>query len=240
MGNSQDTFKRVEKKYMLDTLQYSKLLEKLDGIMVEDAFGLHTIGNIYYDTEDYSLIRASIDKPVYKEKIRLRSYGKPRADKKVFVELKKKYKGIVYKRRVQMTLREARDYLGPQRKHPEKTSQILKELDWTLDFYHPVPKVFIGYERSAFYCKENADLRITFDTNLRWRTTLLDLEVGTWGSPLMEDGFVLMEIKIPGSIPLWLSRTLAELRIYPKTFSKYGTCYEKYLIREMKEDRKYA
>nr|WP_315989023.1 polyphosphate polymerase domain-containing protein [Desulforamulus aquiferis] len=191
--------------------------------------GSHTICNIYLDTPDYRLIRASIEKPVYKEKIRLRSYGVPGKEDTVFVELKKKYNGIVYKRRVPMTLREAELYLL-QGKQPLTNCQILKEINWVLGFYKPIPKVYIAYERIAICGKENKDLRITFDTNIRWRESVLDLSKGAWGNTLLGEGHHLMEIKIPGAIPLWLSQRLTKLEIFPTSYSKYGNCYKNNLI----------
>ncbi len=229
MAEIQDVFERYEKKYLMYEHQYHALTKLLQGRMILNEFGRNTICNIYFDTQDYRLIRASIEKPVYKEKLRLRSYGVPRKEDKVFIELKKKYKGIVYKRRVPMTLREAELYLL-QGKKPQNNCQILKEVNWFLDFYHPIPRVYIAYDRIAMCGSENADLRITFDTNIRWRESLLDLSKGVWGSTLLEKGRHLMEIKIPGAMPLWLSQALTELRIFPTSFSKYGNCYKNYLI----------
>ncbi|AGL03506.1 polyphosphate polymerase domain-containing protein [Desulfoscipio gibsoniae] len=229
MAQYQNVFKRYEKKYLLNEQQYQALTKLLQGRMVINEYGCHTICNIYFDTLDYRLIRASIEKPVYKEKLRLRSYGVPRKEDTVFVELKKKYKGIVYKRRVPMTLREAEQYLL-QRKQPHTFCQILKEIDWFLDFYRPIPRVYIAYDRIAMCSSENANLRITFDTNIRWRESILDLSKGAWGNTLLGEGQHLMEIKIPGAMPLWLSQGLTKLGIFPRSYSKYGNCYKYYLI----------
>ena len=226
----QNVFQRYEKKYLMDEQQYQDLTKFLQGKMISNEYGRHTICNIYFDTPDYRLIRASIEKPVYKEKLRLRSYGVPKKEDTVFVELKKKYKGVVYKRRVPLTLREAEQYLL-QEKKLHKPSQILKEIDCFLDFYQPIiPMVYLAYERLAMCSNENPDLRITFDNNIRWRQSILDLARGVWGSPLLEAGQHLMEIKIPGAMPIWLSRGLSDLGIFPTSYSKYGNCYKKYLI----------
>ena len=146
---AQEVFKRYEKKYMLTREQYNQLMSSLITKMCPDSYGKHTICNIYFDTPDYQLIRTSLDKPVYKEKIRLRSYGVPKEDDTVFLELKKKYDGVVYKRRVPMTLREARNYLYKGIK-PEKGSQILREIDYAYQFYQTKPMVYLAYERIAF------------------------------------------------------------------------------------------
>lgn len=231
MTKPQTVFKRYEKKYLLSRGQYDALLSQLQEKMTQDAYGEHTICNLYFDTPEYDLIRTSIEKPVYKEKLRLRSYGVPSAEDQVFIELKKKYKGVVYKRRVAVPLKEAADYLlGGKR--PSADSHVLSEIDWFQSTYHVVPKVFIAYERCAWYSNEDPGLRVTFDRGIRFRETALDLAFGDWGQALLEEDRVLMEIKIPSAMPLWLSRCLSELKIYPVSFSKYGVCYKVYLFGE--------
>jgi len=228
----QNIFKRCEKKYLLGREQYDRLLPLLQTKMTQDDYGVHTICNIYFDTPQYDLIRTSIEKPVYKEKLRLRSYGVPGADDKVFIELKKKYKGVVYKRRVSVSLKEAADYFETG-KHPETDSHVLREIDWFQSMYHTAPKIFIAYERCAYFSDEDFNLRVTFDQGIRFRKTNLDLSFGDWGLQLLQSGQVLMEIKISVAMPLWMSRMLSELEIYPASFSKYGVCYKDYLIDDM-------
>ena len=228
---SQTVFKRYEKKYLLTPEQYEQLRKCLQEFMQIDEYGLHTISNIYFDTDTYELIRTSIEKPVYKEKFRLRSYGIPGQNDTVFLELKKKYKGVVYKRRVPMDLQQAMGYLVDKKQAVEKT-QILSEIDWFFKMYEPVPKVYIAYDRIAFFGKEDSNLRITFDTNIRWRDYDLDLSKGDYGEPIMEPDRFLMEIKIPGTMPLWLSHLLTKLGIYSNSFSKYGTCYQKNILKQ--------
>lgn len=233
MADYQNVFKRVEKKYMLTKEQYESLRKILDIYMKADDYGLHTINNIYYDTNDYKLIRASLDKPVYKEKLRLRSYGTPTDESQVFLEIKKKYKGIVYKRRASMTLNEARKYLE-ENETPDNKSQIINEIDWFLKSYKLYPKAYVAYDRIAMYGKENKDLRITFDFNIRCRDRQLDLSKGPYGQQILKKDNVLMEIKIPNVMPMWLSEALDELKIYSTSFSKYGTYYKEYLINDFK------
>lgn len=231
MAKVQSVFERYEKKYLLSLAQYKTLRSALEAWMQPDEHGLHTISNIYYDTDDYRLIRASIAKPVYKEKLRLRSYGVPTADDTVFLELKKKFDGVVFKRRAAMPLSQAAQYL--QTGQRPRDEQILREIDWFLQSYPLSPKVFICYDRIALFGRNDHELRVTFDTNIRCRQTMLALDKGTWGAPLLPDGQVLMEIKIHDAMPLWMAELLSTLCIYPCSFSKYGNCYTKMLLPDI-------
>lgn len=225
-------FERTEKKYLLTPSQFDALSRMLAPKMTIDQYGEHTISNIYYDTVDYRLIRASIEKPDYKEKLRVRSYKTPQADDKVFVELKKKCDGVVYKRRDEMTLAESKAFLlsGIM---PKKQSQIIDEIDWFCNFYHPEPKVFLAYDRIALYGNEDPGLRITFDKNIRWRQTALDLSMGDWGVPVCSGKCIVMEVKLVSGMPMWLCHAMTALKIYPGTFSKYGTVYQQNLFYTM-------
>ena len=231
MGETQLTFKRYEKKYLLSRAQAEKLFPALEGHIVPDAYFRSTVCSVYYDTDDYALIRRSIEAPVYKEKLRLRSYNVPEADGTVFIELKKKYKGMVYKRRVAMGAKAAMAYLAGETPPPER-SQMTKEIDWFLSQNAVKPKVFIACDRSAWVDRDDPGLRITFDENLRWRTDDLDLTHGSRGESLLEPGSVLMEIKIPDSAPLWLARLLSDQALFPTSFSKYGTCYKNHILED--------
>ena len=225
----QSTFQRFEKKYLLTQAQYAALLDGMSPYLQPDEYGHYTICNIYYDTDNYQLIRASLDKPVYKEKLRMRSYGVPSDGDNVFVELKKKFDGVVYKRRVVMEVSQAVDYLsGAARPHQE--GQICHEIDWFLKSYRPRPQVFIAYDRSALAGIENGELRVTFDTNLRWRDKDLDLRLGDAGQPILPQDRILMEIKIPGTAPVWLGHLLSRNGVFPTSFSKYGACYRQNLL----------
>ena len=235
----QNIFKRYEKKYLLTPEQYQFFRQHLEGRIKVDEYGLHTICSIYFDTDDYSLIRASLKKPVYKEKLRLRSYGIPSSiDQTVFLELKKKYKGIVYKRRVGMSLDEYRNYHSSNAR-PASDGQILHEIDWFQHLWHSTPKVFLAYDRIAMYCEEDPNLRITFDQNIRWRDEALSLTLGDYGHPLLTGEHrkdVLMEIKIPNAMPLWLSSLLDEAGVFPTSFSKYGYCYQHYIFPQLEKN----
>ena len=225
----QCSFKRYEKKYLLTPAQYEAVRAGMDAYMTPDKYSRYTICNVYYDTDDFQLIRTSLEKPVYKEKLRARSYGPARDDSTVFVELKKKFDGVVYKRRVVMDAADAVAYLDGD--EPGGDSQIHREIDWFMQTYRPTPKVFIAYDREAYTGRGAPDLRVTFDTNLRGRRERVDLRAGDDGQPILRDNQILMEIKIPGTAPLWLARLLSENDIFSASFSKYGAYYKQYIVR---------
>ena len=232
MAQFQSNFKRVEKKYLLTHGQYTALTERLQGIAAVDAYGLTSILNIYYDTPDYHLIRTSLDKPVYKEKLRLRTYGVPDQDSPAFVEIKKKYKGVVYKRRISLAYADALHYMNDGMMIAED-SQIRSEIDYFMKAYRNLePKMVISYDRIAMAGVSDPNLRITFDTNIRWRTADLDLAEGTSGELLLGGGNYLMEVKIAGALSLQLARIFSELKIHPASYSKYGSAYTVYAQRQ--------
>jgi SPX domain protein involved in polyphosphate accumulation len=217
-------FKRYELKYLLSDQQRMQIENAFAEHMTPDVHGHSTILSLYLDTPDYLLVRRSIEKPLYKEKLRLRSYGVADSDTTVFVELKKKYDSVVYKRRIGMTVQETNSYLHSRQ--PAGESQIAREIDYCVHLYeHLAPKVLLSYEREAFYANDDADFRITFDENILWRDYDLDLTSGVYGTPILQPGYSLMEIKTAGAIPLWLVRILSENRIYKTSFSKYGNAY---------------
>lgn len=223
---AQTVFNRYEKKYLIPEDIYFELRQKLKPYMQEDQYGLHTICNIYYETPDSELIRRSIEKPVYKEKLRLRSYGIPTMDSKVFLEIKKKYKDIVNKRRIRLTLQEAYDYLE-HGVRPAKDSQILREIDFFLKRYPLERGIYLAYDRVALFGKQDLEFRVTFDRNIRSRRTNMGLEKGDKGELLLPEGYYLMESKILGATPIWFTEILSALAIYPVSFSKYGNIYKK-------------
>ena len=225
MNGSQEVFRRIEKKYIVDEPTYEKLIKKLDGHFVKDRYYKSTICNIYYDTPSHQLVRNSIEKPVYKEKLRVRSYGVPNDEDMVFVELKKKYKGVVYKRRIEMTLAQTRDFFAGK-EVPHDNPQIENELKYFLKFYEGIaPAMYLSYDRLAYCGTEDPSLRLTFDTHILYREEQNELDKGIWGKELLPAGMRVMEIKIPNAMPLWLSAIFDELEIYPASFTKYGTAY---------------
>lgn len=218
-------FRRYELKYILDKEKYNMLMEKIADYFVADEYGESTILSLYYDTPKRLLIRRSIEHPEYKEKLRVRSYGMADKDSKVYVELKKKYKGVVYKRRVAMSHKESISFLRDGCYEKER-SQIINEIDYAMKYYGSLePSMLLSYERRAYYSKTDKDFRITFDRNVLYREDNLSLDAGVYGTSILEDGRVLMEIKVATAIPVWFANILSELKIYKTSFSKYGTAY---------------
>ena len=226
------TFKRYEKKFLLTRGQFEAVLPMLRERMAEEEYGRHTICNLYFDTDSYELIRTSLAKPPYKEKFRLRSYGVPGEADMVFAEIKRKIDGVVYKRRVEAAPSVLRDFLENGRLF-QADEQIQREILWFLHHYKAVPKVFIAYERVAFFGRGDPDFRVTFDENIRWRDYDLDLRLGDAGSPVLPEDRIVMEVKSASAVPLWLVSLLSERRIYPTSFSKYGICYQRHLIAKI-------
>ncbi len=224
------TFRRVEKKYPMDAESFVMLAEELIPRLVPDSFGRSTVMSLYLDTPDYRMIRDSLETPNFKQKLRLRSYGQASGGSRVFFESKCKVDGVVYKRRLAMSLRQALGYLDT-REMPADT-QIMREFDYTMRLYGwPAPSALILCERTAFFLPDDPSTRITFDTGIRARTgDRLALDDGTDGVPLLPEGTALMEIKTGGGLPLWLSEMLGGLGIFPRPFSKYGTAYTRLIL----------
>lgn len=232
-----NTFARKEIKFLLNMRQYEGLMSVIHEYMNPDKYCVggreYGIYNIYYDTPDDFLIRESLSKPYYKEKIRLRSYYSPTApDDTVFLEIKKKIGGIVTKRRVSMTLAESEAYFY-ERSKPEITKyiteQVFRELDVFLDHYPVTPKQYISYQREAFFGKDNSDFRLTFDRKITERRYDLGLDYESYGNFIIGEDQRLMEVKVSDAIPDWLVRKLSELQIFKTSFSKYGRAYENFV-----------
>jgi SPX domain protein involved in polyphosphate accumulation len=218
-------FKRYEMKYMLSRAQKEQLLQTMQGHMKADEHGQSQILSLYMDTPDFLLARRSMDHPVYKEKLRLRSYGVAQKDTTVFVELKKKYDGIVYKRRVSMTLEALERYLGTGM--PPKDGQIMREIDYARKRYIGIqPAILLSYEREAFYAEDGSGFRMTFDENILWRNRDVSLDSGIYGLPILNEDQVLLEVKTAGALPKWLVDWLSASRVYQTAFSKYTTAYK--------------
>jgi len=223
--------KRYELKFYLNKEQLAYFNEKIVEHMKLDKYGLTSIASLYYDTPDYRLINRSIEKPKYKEKLRLRSYGLAKEDSKTFLEIKRKSEGIVYKRRISLLEKEADELIRTN--EAERKDQIGRELEAFLENYKKVePKYLIIYDRMAYY-QDDSDLRVTVDINPRYRTTDLNLHTSLQGTPLTDDGGAILEIKVQHSIPLWLTKILTEGKIYQTSFSKVGTAH----IKEMKKQQ---
>lgn len=225
-----NVFKRKEIKYLITKEQKEALYRVMEEHMEPDAFGNSTIRNIYYDTPDKLLIRRSISKPEYKEKLRVRSYQQADEDSKVFIEIKKKYKGIVYKRRMALEEKITKEYLAGKHSLAEP-SQISKEIDYFMEYYGDVePAIFLAYDREAFFSKEDPNFRMTFDENVIIRDHDISLSSPVYGESDMLKGKVILEVKTVLGIPTWLLDFFSENEIYKTSFSKYGNAYKKYML----------
>ena len=224
-------FTRYELKYLVTKEQQKELLKLIDLYMTPDEFGQSSIYNLYYDTATFLLIRRSLDKPVYKEKLRLRSYLRADSDTQVFLELKKKHKDIVYKRRISLSEENATGYFENAFHLPD--TQIGREIDYFKNIYEDLaPRVWITYDRQAFFGKQDGDFRITFDENILWREEDLSLCSEKYGNLLLDEDLVLMEVKVTGGMALWLTHFLTENQIYKTSFSKYGNVYKEMINRK--------
>jgi SPX domain protein involved in polyphosphate accumulation len=223
-------FERSEIKYLLNINQYNQLLYELNQFLIKDKFYDYKICNIYYDTENYELFRLSIDKPIFKEKLRLRSYGQPNYDDLVFLEIKKKYDGTVYKRRIDLSLKEAYHFIENEEDVFDNSINA-KEIKYILKRYKLLPKVYLSYDRKAYHWKDNVNFRITFDTNIKYRLKDVNLESGDNGEALLNDNQIIMELKCENGLPLEFVKTLSKLNLYPTSFSKIGTVYKNKILK---------
>ena len=218
-------FERHEMKFLLNMQQRRFLENAIEGRMRPDEHGESTICNIYYDTPDFLLVRRSLERPIYKEKIRMRSYGPAYGEAEVFLELKKKYNGVVYKRRISLPLDQAESYMAGEIEMP-KDSQIAREIDWFCHYYKALfPAAHISYDRNAWFDRLDPELRLTFDRNILWQTADCSLSALPSGQSLLNSGESLLEIKTAASIPMWLVSLLDEAEIRKINFSKYGSAY---------------
>lgn len=233
-------FERYEIKYFLTRAQKEAVMAAMEGHMDPDSFGRSTIRNLYYDTDNYRLVRRSLERPIYKEKLRVRSYSTAKPEDEVFVELKKKYQSVVYKRRTGIREKDVADYLSGRIPAPNPC-QITNEIDYFCHFYGNLsPKVFLSYEREAFFDKNDSGFRVTFDENILWRTTDLSLEAGVYGENILQPGQTLMELKTSGGIPLWMVDILTAQKLKKTSFSKYGSAYMTMFARGKEEEQAYA
>lgn len=221
-------FRRVEKKYLLNKKQKESFLKDIKDYIEKDDFYRSDICNIYFDNINNDMIAGSLEKPMFKAKLRVRSYEVPKIDDYVFLEIKNKYKGVVGKRRTKLKLKDFYDYLE---KGVMEDTQIMKEIDYYFKYYDLKPYIFVAYDRISYRSKEDKNLRITIDSNLRSRKNDLRLELGNHGEKFFDDETYIMEIKVLDAMPLWLTRILSKNKIYTSSFSKVGNIYRK--VEEM-------
>lgn len=221
-----NTFKRREMKFLLNEEQFGVISEGIKPYMTADDYGISTVLNIYLDNENSDVIRTSLGKPAYKEKLRLRAYGTVSDSSTAFLEIKKKFRGIVYKRRLELLYKTLFDYInGEKPEIPEEKRQVFEETNYFIKRLELKPAIVICYDRQAFFGNDNAEFRLTFDGNIRSRRTELDLRKGDFGEPLSNQPFRVMEVKSAGAVPLWLVKILSANKIYTGGFSKYGNIY---------------
>lgn len=229
---TQMIFERYELKYMLTPAQKEELLRISSPYMKEDTYGQTTIRNLYYDTSNYRLIRRSLEKPEYKEKLRMRSYRTAQNMEPVFLELKKKYGDKVYKRRTQIVQQEALDRI--REKQTLGSSQVEKEIDYFVSFYEDLqPRTCIFYDRTAYEPVGGGPFRFTLDENIRYRTDRFSLAEEPSGERILRPDTCLLEVKTADAVPVWLSRFFTENGIYRTSFSKYGAAFEKQMKERM-------
>jgi hypothetical protein len=231
-----EVFNRYENKYLIDAHTFEKLEHCLSDHMEPDAYNrnreTYSIMNVYYDTCDNQLIRTSLQKPRYKEKLRLRSYGTPNEMSPVYMEIKKKVSGLTNKRRSELSLPQARAFLSTgimPAVDGHMNTQVLREVQYLMERNQVRPALYLAYDRRAYFGIGEHDLRVSFDRNIRSRRTELALEAGDYGVPLLGGDQWLMEVKSAQSIPLWLARLLSEHQVFPTSFSKYGAEYQRSL-----------
>lgn len=218
-------FERSEKKYLLDRKTLTAFMDRIKSHIAPSEYCNSKIRNIYFDTDDDFLVRSSNEKPVYKEKLRMRCYGVPDEKSRVFLEIKRKVDGTVCKRRTALYYKDAEQCLTSG-KLPESTGQIGREIEYFIKKYNVKPKLYMSYDRKAYVGAEDKNLRLTVDTNIVSRSENVVLGGPNEGRQLLPEGYFLMEIKTASVFPLWLSHTLSELGIYPTSFSKYGSIYK--------------
>lgn len=227
-----NTFRRREIKYLLSREQTESILQRISPFMEEDEYSRQTTCSLYCDTPDFLLARLSMDKPVYKEKLRLRSYGQVTDDSPAFLEIKKKFCGIVYKRRIPTDFASAECFLTdgiPPESSDYNSRQVAAEIQHMLLRDHLLPKAAVFYDRRAFHGADDPELRLTLDGNVRFRLDDLDLRHGTDGVLLQNQPYRVMEIKSATAVPLWLTAVLSDMKLYPGSFSKYGSVYRQHL-----------
>lgn len=244
---SKEVFSRKEEKYIISKSIYEEIIKECGEKVIADDYSkdnsFYQICNIYYDTQDNNLIRTSLQKPQYKEKIRLRSYGTPNQNSKVFLEIKKKYKGCVNKRRTTFNLKEAYRFANTGTISEIKdymNNQIINELSYAIKIYKIIPKVYLAYKRQAFLGANNPEFRLTFDKDIIARRSDISLENGIFGERVITEDKMIMEVKYNERMPLWFIEILRHNNLQKTSFSKYGTEYTNYIKNKSAEVRNYA
>ena len=236
MEKESNIFERYEQKYIVDKTQKALLEQAFMPYMEKDLYYHSLVRSIYLDTENHRLIRKSLEGETYKEKIRIRSYKTTGDGDLLFLELKKKYKGKVYKRRIEVGEQALIDWLNNAKPLPE--SQIAREIEYFKTFYGDLhPDVFISACRTSYVAKKDAGLRITFDEDVKWRDADLTFKKDPYGDDLLDKNACIMEVKTGRAYPLWLCELLSGMHVYHRSFSKCGEAYKIRAERNKKKPR---
>lgn len=190
----------------------------------------YRIYSIYYDTANHDIIRQNSSKPFYKEKMRLRSYyDRKNPEDKIFMEIKKKSDGVGNKRRIKLRIKEIEPFVTqgilPKTKD-YLSAQVAKELQYFFKMNKVAPALYVQYDRLALFGKDDKSFRMTFDRNVRTRRSNFQFGESDKDELLLPDGSYIMEIKILGAMPLWLTSILSEYELFSHGFSKYGSKYK--------------
>lgn len=232
---AKEVFNRYELKYIVNKALYKELLQALQGHVFMDKHGdqdgYYMVMNLYYDTADHLFFNETVNRQQFRQKLRLRGYNHINRDSNVFLEIKKKYRGVVYKRRTLLKLPEAYAFLADTLSKKDyslydaSNTQILGEVDFLKQFYQLEPKVIVSYDRQAFQGIHEEDLRVTFDRNLLKRETDLRIESRSDGELFMDPSLYVLEVKVNDRIPLWLSHILNDFQCWRQGYSKYTSSY---------------
>jgi len=229
----ENIFIRDERKYLISSSKGAVLQALLNKHMEIDHSGEYLVQNIYFDNENWDVIRESMEKPFYKEKLRLRYYNQFNSASTGYLELKKKFDGIVYKRRIAFALNKIKTGSVCEIVL-EDNSQISREIGYFIQNKSVSEKIHVAYKRIAFNGIEEKDFRVTFDRDVNFHIVRPDTAFSgrpcfnfhsDYSRQVLNQNQIIMEIKAAGAVPLWFSKTLSELKIFPASFSKVGICY---------------
>ncbi|CAM4222648.1 VTC domain [Lederbergia lenta] len=233
-----EIFSRREQKYLITREQYEQIVKEIALYMRPDKYGRdgkYTVTSLYFDNQDHQIYFETKNKLKYRQKLRLRVYDKTNREGIAFFEVKQKHKNVVNKRRMTMPLSEAYRYLeeGSEQglsSYQTSNPQVLREIDHFIRFYQLEPEMVVSYDRHAFHGVNDPELRITFDLELRCRNEELSIEAGPYGEHFIDPSYVVLEVKVNDSVPLWLARILQNLDCEQKSASKF--CTSKELLRK--------
>jgi predicted DNA-binding WGR domain protein len=229
-----EIFTRREQKYLITRAQYEMLVEQMSPYMRYDKFGnegKYTVTSLYFENQQHAIYFETKNKLRFRQKLRLRIYDDTDINGLAFFEVKQKHKNVVNKRRTAIPLMDAYSYINKpsddlERNYAASNYQILKEIHHFRKLYQLEPEMVVSYDRHAFHCITDPDLRVTFDLNLRCRNEDLNIEYGAYGDNFIDPNLVVLEVKVTDSVPLWLVRILQDLECEQRSASKFCTSLE--------------